>query len=117
VQCFANSAFRPKLIERCWKPSFTNRRFLQSQQELHVPVLIVGAGPVGTYLSILLSNYGIESAIVERSARGGDTNDDGYAHPRAHVLNTRTMEILRSIGLESAVRAEMPPQDQWRYFR
>ena len=109
-----NSKFR---FQRTNKSYFGNRRNVQSQPNVEVPVLIVGAGPVGTYLSILLSKYGIETAIVERSARGGDTNDDGYAHPRAHVLNTRTMEVLRSIGLESSVRAEMPPEDQWRCFR
>jgi hypothetical protein len=84
---------------------------------LDVPVLIVGAGPVGTYLSILLSGFGIESAIVERASRGGDAAEDPQAHPRAHVLNARTMELMRSIGLESSILSEMPPQEQWRHFR
>jgi hypothetical protein len=84
---------------------------------LDVPVLIVGAGPVGTYLSILLSGFGIESAIVERAARGGDASEDPHAHPRAHVLNARTMELMRCIGLESLIHSAMPPQDQWRHFR
>jgi hypothetical protein len=84
---------------------------------LDVPVLIVGAGPVGTYLSILLSGFGIESAIVERASRGGDASEDPQAHPRAHVLNARTMELMRSIGLESSIHSEMPPQEQWRHFR
>jgi hypothetical protein len=84
---------------------------------LDIPVLIVGAGPVGTYLSILLSKFGIESAIVERAARGGDASEDPQAHPRAHVLNTRTMELMRFIGLEETIHSEMPPQDQWRHFR
>ncbi len=69
-------------------------------RSLEIPVLIVGAGPVGMYLSILLSRYGISSIVVDRGERGGDHGLGTRPHPRAHVLNTRTMELLREIGLD-----------------
>ncbi|MGI9611933.1 MAG: FAD-dependent monooxygenase [Acidimicrobiales bacterium] len=64
-----------------------------------LPVLIVGAGPVGLSASLLLSDLGVENLVVERNP--GTTD-----HPKAHVVNTRTMEIFRSIGVAQAVRDE-----------
>jgi 2,4-dichlorophenol 6-monooxygenase len=64
---------------------------MTSQKEL--PVLIVGAGPVGLLASILLSQQGISSRVVER--RGGP-----QTAPAAHVVNARTLEICRSAGLD-----------------
>jgi 2-polyprenyl-6-methoxyphenol hydroxylase-like FAD-dependent oxidoreductase len=64
-----------------------------------VPVLIVGGGPTGLVLSMLLSRLGVNSRVVERDPSTCD-------HPRAHVVNTRSMEILRSFGLDGAVLAE-----------
>lgn len=61
------------------------------------PVLIVGGGPTGLALSALLSRFGVASLTVEADASTCD-------HPRAHVLNTRTMEILRALGVEPAIR-------------
>jgi len=50
---------------------------------------IVGAGPVGLFLSKLLNNYGINHCIVDKK-RGPTT------HPQAHFVNNRTMEIFQS---------------------
>jgi len=61
------------------------------------PVLIVGAGPVGLSMALLLGRFGIRSVIVER--RRGLS-----AHPRARFVNARTREILRQLGLEQAAR-------------
>ena len=96
---------------------FGTRALHSAKCSADVSVLIVGAGPVGTYLSILLSNFGIDSTIVERSVRGNGNMEDNYAHPRAHVLNTRTMELMRFIGLQQDICKEMPPTEQWRHFR
>ena len=63
-----------------------------------VPVLIAGAGPTGLVASILLSRFGVPSLTVERHP--GTT-----IYPRAIAINTRSMEILRGLGLESRVRA------------
>ena len=60
-------------------------------------MLIVGGGPVGLAASVLLSDLGVDSLVVERSSATSD-------HPKAHVVNTRTMEIFRSLGVADAVR-------------
>ncbi|EYS94821.1 hypothetical protein CF68_23770 [Cupriavidus sp. SK-4] len=59
---------------------------------VEVPVLIVGAGPVGMLMAALLADQGIESLLVER-------RDDLHLAPQAHVINTRTQEILAGIGV------------------
>jgi putative polyketide hydroxylase len=63
-----------------------------------VPVLIIGAGPVGLSLALLLSRFGVRSLIVERRRAVSP-------HPRARFVNARTMEIFRQLGIEAEVRA------------
>ena len=66
-------------------------------EEVEVPVLIVGGSLVGLSTALLLASHGVESLVVERHS--------GTAiHPRAGHFNLRTLEILRSAGLEEAVR-------------
>eukprot|EP00250_Pteridium_aquilinum_P000259 c10286_g1_i1 orf=2-1816(-) len=78
--------------------------------ELSVPVLIVGAGPVGLVLSILLAKLGIKSLVVEKRS-------NFLQHPQAHFINNRTMEIFRRIGtLTKDIEALQPPLAQWRKF-
>ncbi|CAM6105238.1 unnamed protein product [Calypogeia fissa] len=78
--------------------------------DFKTPVLIVGAGPVGLSLSILLSKYGIRSMLVERRSELSQ-------HPQSHFVNNRTMEIFRKMeGLESEIKHWQPPLDQWRMF-
>lgn len=56
--------------------------------ELTVPVLIVGAGPAGLTASLALRRYGVGHVLVEQYP--------GTAHtPRAHIVNQRSVEILR----------------------
>lgn len=71
-----------------------------------VPVLIVGGGPTGLAASICLSRFGVDHVLVERH---GST----AVHPQAHVVNTRTMELLRSWGVADAVEADSLPLDQY----
>lgn len=61
------------------------------------PVLIVGAGPSGATMALLLAHYGIRSVLVDRRS-------EPSAHPAAHVISTRTVEILRQLGLEYELR-------------
>src|SRR5215472_10653697 len=65
--------------------------------DIEVPVLIVGGGPVGLCTSLLLSRFGVPSLLVERHPATS-------IHPRARGLNVRTMELLRTWGLEHEVR-------------
>jgi 2-polyprenyl-6-methoxyphenol hydroxylase-like FAD-dependent oxidoreductase len=68
-----------------------------------VPVLIVGGGPVGLTASILLSQAGVRSLLVER-------HPSTAVHPKARGINGRTMEIYHQCGVEAAVRAAgLPP--------
>ena len=91
------------------------------------PILISGAGPVGLTLALLLARHNIPTTILERRTYlcGEEpTYSDNHhqqqfppSHPRAHVLNARTMEIFRAMGLEEQVRALAPPDTQWSNFR
>ncbi|CAO2172427.1 unnamed protein product [Urochloa humidicola] len=76
----------------------------------HLPVLIVGAGPVGLVLSFLLTKFGIKCAVIEK-------NVEFTRHPRAHFINNRTMEIFRKLdGLAGDIERSQPPVDLWRKF-
>src|SRR5690348_3666589 len=68
-----------------------------------VPVLIVGGSLVGLSTAMLLAWHGIESLAVERHASTA-------INPRAGHFNLRTLEILRSVGLEEAVRRRSEQQ-------
>lgn len=77
------------------------------ERHCDVPVLIVGAGPAGLVSSLALSRYGVEHILVERHP--------GTAHtPRAHIVNQRTVEILRHLGVEDRLRAVATPQEYMR---
>ena len=70
-----------------------------------VPVLIVGAGPAGLATAIGLARHGVRSMLVER-------HPGTSIFPKASGISTRTMEIVRSWGLEGAARRhslEMQP--------
>jgi 2,4-dichlorophenol 6-monooxygenase len=62
-------------------------------ERIDVPVLIVGAGPVGLAAGLLLTRQGIASRIVERRA-------GSQRAPAAHVVNARTFEICRQAGVD-----------------
>lgn len=72
-----------------------------------VEVLVVGGGPVGLSMSICLSRLGVTSRVVERHPT--TTN-----HPKATVVNTRTMELFRQWGVEAAVVEGAVPADRMR---
>ena len=62
------------------------------------PVVIAGAGPAGLAAAISLARLGVETMLVERRAELSSL-------PRATVVSLRSMELIRSWGVEDAVRA------------
>jgi putative polyketide hydroxylase len=60
-------------------------------------VVVVGAGPAGLTAAIALSRAGIETLLLERRLHTSRL-------PRANVVSTSTMELMRSWGLEDQVR-------------
>ena len=68
-------------------------------QPQQLPVLVVGAGPAGLATAIGLARNGVSSMIVER-------HPGTSIFPKASGISTRTMEILRSWGLEEAMREQ-----------
>ena len=72
-----------------------------SARSQRIPVLIVGAGPVGLAAAIELGHRSIPCLVVERNDRVG------YA-PRAKTTNVRTREHLRRWGIADKLKAASP---------
>ncbi len=79
-----------------WCDSVSIKGRCNRMTSLDVPVLIVGAGPTGLSAALSLGRLGIPSLLVERRASTS-------IHPRAHVVNTRTMELLSLWGIADSV--------------
>ena len=75
-------------------------------ERIDVPILIVGAGPVGLTAGHLFAKQGRDCLVVER-------RDGPQRHPAAHVVNARTLEIFRQIGLDmdAILRVASSPDD------
>ncbi|MCP4618850.1 MAG: hypothetical protein GY844_20750 [Bradyrhizobium sp.] len=71
-------------------------------------VFIVGGGPVGLAMGLLLHRFQIPCVIVERSM--GTTN-----HPKSRGCFVRSMELFRQWGVEEPIRNRgLPPHaDVW----
>jgi len=67
-------------------------------------VLIIGAGPSGLTLAASLVKNGIATTVVDRQAAGANTS-------RAAVVNARTLEVPRPLGVTQALlaRADIAP--------
>ncbi|ONI90744.1 2-polyprenyl-6-methoxyphenol hydroxylase [Saccharothrix sp. ALI-22-I] len=73
--------------------------------DIEVDVLIVGGGPVGLAASIECSRHGLTSLLVERHAGTS-------IFPKARLVSTRTMELVRAWGLaEEVERVGLPRED------
>ena len=66
---------------------------------IETPVLIVGGGPVGLALALDLGWRGAECLLIDALERDGYRN-----HPRANLINSRTMEFCRRWGVASRVK-------------
>ena len=74
-----------------------NRKSTTSAVE-QIDVLVVGAGPAGLATAISLARHGSSPLVVER-------HPGTSIFPRATLVSTRTMECLRTWGLDEDVRA------------
>ena len=69
-------------------------------------VLIVGAGPVGLALALDLGRRGLHSTVIERNHSTGSE-----IIAKASVLNERTMEFCRMLGIRDEVAHAGFPED------
>ena len=70
---------------------------IETEAAIETQVVIVGGGPVGLTMALLLESVGIDFFLFER--RTTTTNQ-----PKARMLVPRTMEIFRQLGVAEAVR-------------
>jgi 2-polyprenyl-6-methoxyphenol hydroxylase-like FAD-dependent oxidoreductase len=71
---------------------------------VRAPVVIVGGGPVGLVLALMLDAHGVECAVI-------DEQDGTFRHPRGNTHNARTMEHYRRLGIADEVRGlGLPPE-------
>jgi len=73
-------------------------------------VAIIGAGPAGSLLSLILKGHGIDSVVVERQAK-----DYVLSRIRAGVLEWTTVEILRAAGVGKRMDAEGHRHDRIKF--
>ncbi|MEH6344300.1 MAG: FAD-dependent monooxygenase [Bermanella sp.] len=74
-------------------------------------VLIVGNGPSGMTTALTLAKFGIASTIIER-------RPTLYMEPRAHALNSRTLEIFSALGLNiDDFKALATPSEESNWVR
>jgi len=76
---------------------------------IETPILIVGGGPVGLTLGIDLAHRGQPSLLVEE--RTGP-----MPHPKATLLGSRSMELLRRWNLDGPIFDAAVPNDHPYYI-
>ena len=69
---------------------------------IETEVLVVGAGPAGASAGVFLAKHDIKTLVISRHRGTAET-------PRAHIVNQRTMEVLRDVGLEETCKALASP--------
>ncbi len=67
---------------------------------LQIPVLIVGAGPVGVTIANLLGTYGVKALIIDRSPEVLD-------YPRAVGLDDEALRTFQAAGVAQALLKDM----------
>ena len=70
-----------------------------------VPVLVVGAGPIGLVTALGLAQQGVRCVLIEAERQVSEGS-------RAIVFTRRSMEILQQVGVAKAVVAKALP---WRF--
>ena len=75
---------------------------------IDTPVLIVGGGPVGLTLALGLARQGVRSLLI-------NDRKETTTHPKLDVVNCRSMEIFRQLGLAGKIRAAGNPLEANQY--
>jgi 2,4-dichlorophenol 6-monooxygenase len=73
------------------------RRIAKGLDNMTARIVIVGAGPTGLSLAVLLRQRGIHARVLERR--------EGLQHlPAAHAITRRTMEVFAELGVADEIR-------------
>ena len=75
----------------------TPKRLTSEARLEEVEVAIVGAGPAGLTAAVALAREGVQTLVLERRSHPSQ-------EPRANVISTSNMELMRSWGLEAELR-------------
>ncbi len=70
--------------------------------DFETDVLVVGSGPTGAATALALATYGTRVHLVSKWNWLANT-------PRAHITNTRAVEVLRDLGVEDEARKHATP--------
>ncbi len=65
--------------------------------EHSTPILVVGGGPAGLLTALQLARHGVNCMMVER-------NQDTTKWPKMDITNSRSMELLRRLGVAEGLR-------------
>ncbi|MBV9312307.1 MAG: FAD-dependent monooxygenase [Pseudonocardia sp.] len=77
---------------------------MDPDHQINQPVLIVGAGQVGSVLALELAHHGVASLLVERATAPS-------CYPKMDFINGRSMELLRRLDLIEEIRKNgVPPE-------
>ena len=80
----------------------SSKRVLMPKRTDISSVLIIGGGPVGLAMGLLLHRFKIDCVVVEKTS--GTTDN-----PKSRGCWIRTMELFRQWGIEDKVRARGLP--------
>jgi 2-polyprenyl-6-methoxyphenol hydroxylase-like FAD-dependent oxidoreductase len=83
---------------------FDEHNEMNASKETTTPVAIVGGGPVGLVLALLLDYHGVKCTIF-------NTEPHERWHPKGNGQNARTMELYRRLGFSDEVRQLGLPGD------
>ncbi|MFB7176572.1 FAD-dependent monooxygenase [Streptomyces sp. NPDC056257] len=72
--------------------------------DTEVDVLIVGGGPVGLTARALLQRWGVRTMLVEK-------HSELSPFPRSRLVNARSMEIFRQLGVAAEITANAFPRE------
>ncbi|MDH2329148.1 FAD-dependent monooxygenase [Cereibacter sp. SYSU M97828] len=75
---------------------------MENRKDFDTDVIVVGTGPMGGTTALALATYGVRVHVISKHNWLADT-------PRAHITNQRTVEVLRSLGIEEDVRKQATP--------